>query len=251
MFCSTLRRRASFKALVPTLTANPGLNLRENSLNTHDLAIPLPRQGRADTARTLRVLLLCPSSTSPDAFSATLDRVQHFTALNGGLDSIIVFLLDTAGDSPPEQPTTLHAYSHLSTSLLADPNIASIPLIPLASLTSFDAVLKSYISSNSAARAAQMVQAKRPDTFNTALDLVPWCVARENTKPLDNTVPLDANQVNLLTDLFGSLREFAEAAVGNENDRRVKEKVEEMKSLLGAGVAQDILDFWRDEWYAD
>lgn len=218
-------------------------------LNTHDLAIPLPRQGRADAARTLRVLLLSSSSTLPQKFPATLDRVQHFAAVNGGLDSIIIFLLDA--EATTEQPTALHAYTNLSASLLTDPAVATIPLIPLSSLSSLDTLLKSYITSNSAGRAAQMVQARRPDTFNTALELVPWCVARENTKPLDSSVPLNQDQVNLLTDLFGSLREFAETAVGDESDQKVRNKVEAMKNLLGEGVAQDILDFWREEWYAD
>ncbi|EOD51900.1 putative opa3 domain-containing protein [Neofusicoccum parvum UCRNP2] len=175
----------------------------KNTLNTHDLAIPLPRAGSTttDAPRTLRVLLLSPTSTTTTALPATLTRIQHFAALNGSLDSIIIFLLDapTTSNPPADHPTPLHAYTHLSATLFTDSSIADLPLLPLSSLASLAALLKTYITANSAARATQNFRARRGDAFNTALDLLPWCTANAARAPLGE------DEINVLTDLFGSV----------------------------------------------
>ncbi|OJD29473.1 opa3 domain-containing protein [Diplodia corticola] len=282
MFCTTLHRRKSFSSAIPALTVNPGLNLREYCLNTHDLALPLPRQGSADVTRTLRVLLLSPTCAAPSALPATLTRIQHFAALNGGMDSIIMFLLNPDSSAAtthtsPHQPGQqhqqqqrpqigLHAYAHLTSTLLTDPSLSALPLLPLPSTPSLTPILQTYIRTNSAARAARRVQERKNNkstttivspsttppssTFNTALDLLPWCTADSAAAPLGRDV------VFRLTDLFGSLREVAAVAVAHgsgdgDGDDGLRAKVEEMVLLVGERTAGDVLDFWVEEWVAD
>ncbi|KAL1637085.1 hypothetical protein SLS56_000741 [Neofusicoccum ribis] len=177
---------------------------------------------------------------------------NHFAALNGSLDSIIVFLLDapTTSNPPADQPTPLHAYTHLSATLFTDSSIADLPLLPLSSLASLAALLKTYITANSAARATQNFRARRGDAFNTALDLLPWCTANAARAPLGE------DEVNVLTDLFGSVGELAKCAVEavkweREGEGYGDERIGVMMGLLGREVTDDVLEFWREEWVAE
>lgn len=226
-------------SLTRILTHQTDLVFPENALNTHDLAIPLPRQNNPnDSPRTLRTLLLSPTSTTPTTLPTTLTRIHHFAALNASIDSIIIFLLATPDDANANTNATtpLHAYTHLTTTLLATPALAALPILPLATLPALSSLLKTYITTHSAARAAQAVHARRgAGAFNAAYDLLPWCTAE---------TPLGVDEVHAVTDWFGSVGDVAGA--GREGDGRV----EGLVGVLGRERVGEVLDFWVEEWVA-
>ncbi|KAF4537085.1 Opa3 domain-containing protein [Lasiodiplodia theobromae] len=157
---------------------------------------------------------------------------------------------DSHQQQQQQQSTSgLHAYTHLSATLLTDPSLSSIPLLPLTSTSALSPLLKTYIRTNSAGRAARQVQERRQpdDAFNTAFDLLPQCTAAGAA-----VAPLSRDALFRLTDLFGSLHELSDVAVRHEQgDERVSEKVKRMMGLLGEQTTSDVLEFWVDEWVAD
>lgn len=108
MFCSSLRKRRDW-ALVPSnLLAQqqprwkgsrlaeesrgfPADDSLEETLETHDLAFPVPQRHPQEGRRWFRLLLLTSADIQPPSnHMARIERLYHQT---GGLDVGIVFLL--------------------------------------------------------------------------------------------------------------------------------------------------------------
>lgn len=102
MFCTTLRRRPEFAPILPSLTSSQSpkwqgtstLNLKiidktncykEKSLDSYDIALPLPR---GNTKPDLyRLLLLSESDIEP------ISRIERLCHITGGRQIGVVFLL--------------------------------------------------------------------------------------------------------------------------------------------------------------
>jgi hypothetical protein len=239
MFCTSLRRRASFASVLPLLISSEGLKLRgeymssrsipiqyscttENRLETHDLAIPLQAPLNTnghlnDTSTRLRVLLLSPTSTSAANLPDTLYRIHHFAGLTGGQELIIVFLLSSsaklntststsisAGPIPSatSNENTVHptlAFTHLQASLLPRTDIPYIPILPLSGLPELPNLLQKHVSALS-----QRHQQPPTTSSNTPKPLELLQLA--TTEP-----PMDRETVYFATDCFANLRELAMA----------------------------------------
>ena len=232
MFCTNLRRRASFASVLPLLISTEGLKLRgeytssrllslpcslptENRLETHDLAIPLTTtldtngQNHITSNRQLRVLLLSPTSISAAHLPHTLDRIHHFAGLTGGQDLIIVFLLSppvrTNADASDQTISTntdiksTLAYTHLQASLLPRTDIPYIPILPVSNLTNLPELLQKQ------ATALSHRHQQPPTTSNNTskpLELLELAT----TEP-----PMNRETLFFVTDCFASLRELAMA----------------------------------------
>ena len=232
MFCTNLRRRASFASVLPLLISTEGLKLRgeytssrllslpcslptENRLETHDLAIPLTTtldtngQNHITPTRQLRVLLLSPTSISAANLPHTLDRIHHFAGLTGGQDLVIVFLLSSpartnanASDQTISTNTDIKstlAYTHLQASLLPRTDIPYIPILPVSNLTNLPELLQKQ------ATALSHRHQQPPTTSNNTskpLELLELAT----TEP-----PMIRETLFFVTDCFANLRELAMA----------------------------------------
>ncbi|KAK4890597.1 hypothetical protein LTR27_010759 [Elasticomyces elasticus] len=283
MFCTTLRRRASFSSAIPSLTASTGVNLRESRLNTHDVAIPLgpnvdPTTGAAVATRCMRYLLLAPSSMDKAKIDTTLDRIQHFASLTGGHDLAIIFLLQTppstsfaparelmgiASSSTSPATSGMYAYTSLQAILVDRSDIPYIPILPLANLEGLSNLLHRHSSST-----ARPLQIKAPLKPPGPLDMLKLCTSNP---------PMVQHTAYVLSDLFDNLHDLAEtctdvssppassspsarAAAGCTSsqdtemlDAHVPDvggygKLKRLRDLIGEQQCAELIDFWRDEW---
>ncbi|KAM3066870.1 hypothetical protein ACMFMF_009921 [Clarireedia jacksonii] len=114
MFCSTLRKRKEW-AFIPSVLLKENLPkwqgsarlhvqiaifqadcILEKNLETHDIAIPVPRV-KQNHQEYFRFLLL--SSSDLDTPAAVMGRVERLYHQTGGRDIGIIFLLQTNGRS--------------------------------------------------------------------------------------------------------------------------------------------------------
>ncbi|GAB1740191.1 hypothetical protein NU219Hw_g5307t1 [Hortaea werneckii] len=229
-FCHSLRRRQSFKSIIPDLTAQSGLGLLEKSLDTHDLALPLqpflnPKTGHALAARQLRVLLLSLPVVAEAQLEATIERIQRFASLTGGKDLAIIFLLTYS--PPPVQLTapiatnsfttarqlaqkTAHlsansergnldgvmAWTKLQAELTNRSDIPYIPILPLTALDKLPQLLHKHIAALNSP--SHPVPKPSANTF----DLLQQCTS---------TPPMDRQTAYCLSDVFANMAELAAA----------------------------------------
>ena len=233
MFCTNLRRRASFASVLPLLISTEGLKLRgeytssrllslpcslptENRLETHDLAIPLTTtldtngQNHITSNRQLRVLLLSPTSISAANLPHTLDRIHHFAGLTGGQDLVIVFLLSppartnaNASDQTISTNTDIKstlAFTHLQASLLPRTDIPYIPILPVSNLTNLPELLQKHAS-------ALSHRHQQPPTTSNNMSKPLELLELATTEP-----PMNRETLFFVTDCFANLRELAMAS---------------------------------------
>ncbi|GAB7356702.1 hypothetical protein MBLNU459_g7409t2 [Dothideomycetes sp. NU459] len=280
MFCTSLRRRASFASVVPALISTPGLSLKESQLDTHDIALKLPRRDKPVTS-TLCFLLLSPTSVLSD-LDATLTRIEHFASLTGGLNIAMVLLLSspsrsssssssstthtpaaTATDPHPAEPDPLlgqHSYAQLQATLLSRPDLPWIPILPLARVAGLPSLLQSYAGSVGRGPPAP------PEPGARSLDLLAQCTVEAPLSPLAR---------DLASDVFRSLAELAGAAtavvaaaaveggreiggwaspsfsVPSDRTRGARKAFEVLREQVGDEVVEGMLEFWAGEWIAD
>ncbi|KAI6905550.1 hypothetical protein KC318_g5907 [Hortaea werneckii] len=233
-FCLSLRRRQSFKSIIPDLTVQSGLALLEKNLDTHDLALPLqpyldPRTGHALAARQLRLLLLSSSAVAEAQLEATIERIQRFASLTGGKDLAIVFLLASPPPPPPPaaQPTApiinnsfttarqlaqktaqlsavsergnldgVLAWTKLQAELTNRSDVPYIPSLPLTALDKLTQLLQKHVAAlNSPSHPA-------PKQSANTFDLLQQCTSNP---------PMDQQTAYCLSDVFGNMAELAAA----------------------------------------
>ncbi|KAI7265582.1 hypothetical protein KC343_g3801 [Hortaea werneckii] len=232
-FCHSLRRRQSFKSIVPDLTVQGGLGLLEKNLDTHDLILPLqpllgPRTGHALAARQLRFLLLSSSAVAEAQLEATIERIQRFASLTGGKDLAIVFLL--ASPPPPAQPTApiiansfttarklaqqtaqlsadsergntdgVVAWTKLQAELTNRSDIPYIPILPLSALCQLPQLVQKHVA------ALNTPSHPAPNQSANTFDLLQQCTSNP---------PMDQQTAYCLSDLFVNMEELAAACTG-------------------------------------
>ncbi|OTA29373.1 hypothetical protein BTJ68_09877 [Hortaea werneckii EXF-2000] len=231
-FCHNLRRRQSFKSIIPDLTVQGGLGLEKN-LDTHDLILPLqpfldPRTGHALAARQLRFLLLSSSAVAEAQLEATIERIQRFASLTGGKDLAIVFLL--ASPPPPAQPTApiiansfttakklaqqtaqlsadtergnvdgVVAWTKLQAELTNRSDIPYIPILPLTALCQLPQLVQKHVA------ALNTPSHPAPKQSVNTFDLLQQCTSNP---------PMDRQTAYCLSDLFVNMEELAAACTG-------------------------------------
>ncbi|KAI9171997.1 hypothetical protein HJFPF1_01489 [Paramyrothecium foliicola] len=201
MFCSTLRKRDPWAAIVTefsktrgpgwegSLTVQSGLgkeaatrliNTIECPLVSHDVAIPLPRlDSHADAFRL--VLLSTLELAAPEAE----ERIERLSLLGGGNRRAIVLLL-TGDDSGA-------AFARLQLRMFSG---ACLPIIPITSLTELIPTLEKLrqaVADSSHHRPHLSLQVRNQH-------LLSHCVRGP---------PLTGTQVNYLTDVFANMGDLA------------------------------------------
>ncbi|OLN82018.1 hypothetical protein CCHL11_08649 [Colletotrichum chlorophyti] len=183
----------------------------ESRLNTHDIALPLPQQGRV-----LRLVLLSPRDGRHSGTEQRLDRLYH---LNGGRDAAIIFLLDRHG----QEGDPVAAFTKLQIEML---NKLELPLIPLSSVAALSSSLSTLRASFSPPHAPP------PRAQASPFSLLQY-LAR-------NGIPLSEHSANLLSELGRSPREIAALVETEEGRARIVE-------LLGPRDGARVLAFMAEE----
>ncbi|KAI7232392.1 hypothetical protein KC330_g5943 [Hortaea werneckii] len=232
-FCHSLRRRQSFKSIIPDLTVQSGLALLEKNLDTHDLALPLqpwldPGSGHALAARQLRLLLLSSSAVAEAQLEATIERIQRFASLTGGKELAIVFLL--ASPPTPAHPTApvatnsfttarqlaqqtaqlsavsergnldgVLAWTKLQAELTNRSYIPYIPILPLTTLDKLPQLLQKHVAALNSP--SHLLPKHSANTF----DLLQQCTSNP---------PMDQQTAYCLSDVFSNMAELAGACTG-------------------------------------
>lgn len=263
----------------------------ESQLITHDISLPLDagidaKTGKALPTRQLRLLLLSRTSVSADKLDETLKRVRHFASLTGGQDLAIVFLLSApptgsfmsakqvangATAAGASDTDGVYAYTKLQAEMVGRNDVPYIPILPLASLESLPILLTKHVAAIT--RPRQLHATTKP--IATSFELLQLCTA---------IPPMQQQTGYILSDLFSSLQELAEACTTvssapnssspsaraaavaglsqtddmyglstrtNGMEDSAHGKLKRLRDLVGEQQCMDIVDFWRDEWTVD
>jgi hypothetical protein len=199
----------------------------ENALNTHDVAIPLSPPGHTP-ARTLRILIITPSTLAPSAkLEQTMTRIMHFAALTGDKDNAIFYFPHTT--SPTDASSSLQTFDNLQALLFS--RCVYIPLVYLASTASLLDCLKAFMV------AAGDVTPKEPKSPDIANDILPY----------SSLGPLDPQAMKALKGTCTTLGELATMASSDDDGFT--------KRLIANGMTEEdaecVVDFWRNEYLAE
>ena len=245
----------------------------EHELLTHDIAIPItPVVAKQSTRRLLRVLLLSASCVIDNKIEDTMNRLDHFAFLTGGIDVAIVFLLHSPPAFVSAKSLTcsdhvqtagsvdgIHAYAKLQVELKTRKNGTSIPILLLASLDGLSALLSKHAQSLS--RPLPKIAAT---SVVNSIELLPVCITGR---------PMTHFGRSLISDLFPSLKHLADAAERSRVVQRTTSanypldsltslddlmqtssdeegKFAMLREQLGAEVVNGMIDFWTDGWVA-
>lgn len=234
----------------------------ESLLESHDIALPLvdiPRLNNATKSnRTLRLLLLSPNNLSEERLPATIARIQHFIALTGGLDVAIILSLSTSKpfssakdllDTPQADGVEgLRNYTLLQGQFMTRPELAWVPILPLAKPDGIVELIKTHAQSISRPR-------PKPSSAVRPLDMLAHC---------SPDLPLPPLAVNLASDVFPSLSHVAQAALAHRANSSMHGSVGVISSddslqsdqsgfsvlaqQLDAEVVESMVDFWAEDW---
>ena len=260
MFCSSLRKRREWTQVPSSLLSQQQprwkglLNQKiqsedsllttnlEQSLETHDLALPLPQRHSQNQQEWFRLLLISPSDMEPAlSHMARIERLYHQT---GGLHVGIVFLLrdhSSQGDgtnhfmalqlrcAPFVQRSWANNCNVTWTSLLTT---FEMPIVPISSVSALQQSVSSF--------QRQLVQTRFATSpqINPSVALLPYC-------SVDGRMPEHTR--NVLSDICHSIPELAEAATTRSGQDVLRQWLSEPSSA----VAEHIIEFWKQEYIVE
>lgn len=195
---------------------------------------------------------------SEERLPATIARIQHFIALTGGLDVAIVLSLSTSKpfSSAKDLLNTpqvdgmdgLRSYALLQAQFLTRPELAWVPILPLAKLDGIVELIKTH---------AQSISRPKPKHSSAVrpLDMLAHC---------SPDLPLPPLAVNLTSDVFSSLSHVAQAALARRahssmhDSGGVTSSDDSLQSdrsgfsvlaqQLDPEVVENMVDFWAEDW---
>ncbi|EFW17882.1 predicted protein [Coccidioides posadasii str. Silveira] len=225
MFCASLRKRPLWRIVGPVLASTGSPKLRgplPPSCRTHDFQLPLNVRGTG-SQRILHVLLLTPASVRDAVKDDTVTRLERFIALAIESDLVIALLLseEKATGSKSQKADMMPLL--LLQKLMLEHLPISLPVIPIQHPELLVPALQSHLKETS--REIQQ-------TFSCApADLVPYCTATDPYRPLDQ------HTVNILSDLFPTVRDLC-LGVRTDTGRRL------LREYFDPQAVQGILSFW-------
>ncbi|PMD24925.1 hypothetical protein NA56DRAFT_668815 [Hyaloscypha hepaticicola] len=223
MFCSSLRNRPEWSTAPATLLSAGQPRWQEKTLETQDLAIPLPRRGQREQPEYFRMILLSSSDLQPQGTEmARIERLYHS---NGGRHVGVIFLLN---EKSPKGNGTIE-FMNLQARLL--PNF-EMQILPLFRVDQLLPTLFGFQRELVNAREAT-VSAPKPKAVNA---LLPYC----STNP-----PIPEHLRNILSDVCPGISGLAHAATTEDGQQMLRHWLPE------TGEAEDIIGFWEQEFYLD
>lgn len=202
--------------------------LPESKIEPHDIAITIPARGPHLKARTLRIVLLSPSNLLPPNEAGVDDRLVRFVRSSGGIDSVIVFLLNEfvtshTGDAEGDSDSTgTRAYAQLQVEILCSPDLRGMPILPLHSTRSLVKTLRNHVSMLTS-------RTPLPPPPMRAVELLQYCTA---SAPLQL---LGEHSVNIISDVVPDMKTLALLGTGDEG---LREDV--MKGVEGEISAEEL-----------
>jgi hypothetical protein len=213
----------------------------EQTLGTHDLAIPLPQYRQNDQQDFFRLILL--SSTDVQTPTAEIARIERLYNQTGGQHVGIVFLIQEntsngngTSDFMKLQARWKNPNSSYCDSLLTSVSLLSsfeIPILPLAAVTSLQTLLFTF--------QRQLVHTRREASVpraNARVTLLPFC----STNP-----PIPEHARNIVSDMYPNIPYLAQAATTPDGQQDLRRWL----SGTTQGVAKDIIGFWEQEFIAE
>ncbi|KAL9532016.1 hypothetical protein SMMN14_04746 [Sphaerulina musiva] len=289
LFCNSLRRRPSFASAIPTLLRQSRFVVREQLLDTHDVAVPItwevhPQAGHTRPTRHLRFLLLSPSALLDVKLDTTIERIRHFSFLTTEPIAII-FLLNppretsfrsakhlgqTANELSSDRVDGVLGYVKLQAEMMNRSDLPHIPILPLNHLVGLEPLLSKH-----AALHTEHQPGRQHDAAATSRQLMQFCTLRQ---------PMQELTANVLSDTFDNLQDIAKTMVTvptaphsssptaiaafalnvlsqdcDENgtlrppsdDATPQGKLRMLKAILGEVETAEMMEFWREEYQVD
>jgi hypothetical protein len=208
----------------------------ENSLQTHDIAVPFSLGG---SNKVFRVLVVTESMVTNSSISQTMARVLHFASLSGGVFSAILFFAPpkveveqtNAAVEAITAPANPHPLQPLQTLQMAlhNANICMLCLY-LEAPNVLPDILKNLTASS-----PEMAELM-PEIPNAGTDLLPFCATDG---------PMDQAAFTAISDISPDLRDLAS----------LDDKPARMRKMASAGLGEKkmeaCLSYWNEEWVAE
>ncbi|TAQ86048.1 hypothetical protein B7494_g5628 [Chlorociboria aeruginascens] len=235
MFCSSLRKRPEWASLPATLLSSSNPRWQEQSLETHDLAIPIPTLQQEKGL--FHVLLLSSEDIQPSGDS--MPRIERLYHQFGGCHVGIVFLLEQTSKgtvSLMNLQIRCTKYGSLPRLILIPNSVLSafdMPIIPLSSISSLPAILFAFQR-----QLVATASATAPPSIPAIRSLLPFCSVNG---------PLPQHASNVLSDICNSIPELAHAATTKDGQDALRKWVTEPTP----GVTDDIIEFWVQEYVVE
>lgn len=197
---------------------------------------------------------------SEERLPATIERIQHFIALTGGLDVAIILSLSASTKPLSSAKDLLNAaeidsivgvrsYARLQSEMMARTELTWVPILPLAKLDGIVELIKTHAQSISRPK-------PKPSSALRPVDMIAHCT----TDP-----PLPSLAVNLATDAFSSLsnvaqaamtpntsssslHDFGDAASSDDSLQSHPSPFRVLEEQLGHEIVANMVDFWVTEW---
>ncbi|CAD0092779.1 unnamed protein product [Aureobasidium vineae] len=189
---------------------------------------------------------------------ATIARIQHFVALTGGLDVAIILSLsasnpfssakDLMNNRRIDDMEGVRSYALLQAEIMTRPELAWVPILPLAKLDDIVKLVKTYVQSISRPK-------PKPSSAVRPLDMLAHCSPDR---------PLPTLAVNLASDVFSSLRDVVQNALTHQTSSFLHDSGEIASSddslqshqspfgvlaeQLDKDIVESMIEFWLEDW---
>ncbi|KAL6810878.1 hypothetical protein GGI42DRAFT_200707 [Trichoderma sp. SZMC 28013] len=238
MFCSSLRQRKDWAAVVPALSRTTGSGWRgeskaietrlqypkveadvdcspETTLDGHDVSFALAPQSRHHQS-FFRILLLSSEEAKTAAAKAKIERLSM---LDGGKNVAVMLLLDQSGRVDSLVDLQMSIVTH---------GMASVPIIPMSSAAELVGRLDALRRQCAEAHTASVSRRSHADAVAEIRGLASHCVHGQALPP---------RQVDILTDVSAGLGSLAQLVFSADGQRKICD-------LLGDAQGGRVISFF-------
>ncbi|KAH6610866.1 hypothetical protein Trco_000886 [Trichoderma cornu-damae] len=215
MFCSSLRQRKDWAAVVPALSRNISSGWKETILDGHDVAFALAPQSNHRPGGSFKLALLSAAEAQKTAEAKA--RIERLSMLDGGRNVAVVLLLGESG--------RVDSLIDLQTSLVTH-DMAHVPIIPVSSAAELVARLDALRRQCTASAPSR----SRAEETAEIRGLASRCV---------HGPALSGDHVNVLTDMSTGLGSLAQLAFSQDGRRKLCD-------LLGDAEGTRVISFFTD-----
>ncbi|KAL6858524.1 hypothetical protein J3F83DRAFT_345654 [Trichoderma novae-zelandiae] len=204
MFCSSLRRRKDWAAVVPALSRTTSSGWKETKLDGYDVSFALAPQDKPRHGGSFKVLLL----SAEEAKTATARaRIERLSMLDGGRNVAVVLLMEQSG--------CVDSLVDLQMSIMTH-GMSPMPIIPISSaselVSRLDALRRQFANPTSISRTSNRAdEAACPALLR---DLASHCVHGQ---------ALPRQHVDIVTDLSAGLASLAQLTFSADGQRRIRD----------------------------
>lgn len=191
--------------------------------------------------RSLKAILLSPSSLVETTRGATTERLLQAVGSTGGVDLVIIFMLNepvmsNIANKSVRRPLPWQAYAQLQAQVLMTAELRGLVILPVHSPSDLASTIRTHL--------AALTSPTPPLAPLRSVELIKHCT------PVAPSQTLSEHAVNILSDSVPDLAALTRAAIDPEDQGR--RTIETRFSGEGMSREQEALwEFFAEEWVVE